>query len=135
MTCVLKYSGADRDYFLSTTTKTLRPYEYIVKSFECKTMKEANAKKLELYKTFAELGLIVDTSNITHLRTTNRDAFRIHLLNEYNVDMFNVERKMNEKYMEIESDSDSEDEMPTGPLTRQINSSSSSVLKLLARDK
>ena len=111
MTCILKYSGSDRDYFILTTKRPLKPYECIVHEISCKDQNDANQCKQNLYNEFVELGLIANTGNMTHLRTISRDAFRLHLLNKYKIDMMSIERKMNEKYMEMEETDSSDDEI------------------------
>ena len=116
MTCILKYSGEDRDYFLTVNDDKMKPYEYIVHRFHCENQSEAISKKIEIYKLFCKLGLIEDSTsspNTSHLRTINRDTFRMYILKEYGVDMVSIEKEMNLQYMSMmydESYSDDEGE-------------------------
>ena len=111
MDCILKYSGEDRDYFL-TVNQNLKSYEYIVHKFHCRSQSEANRKKAEIFKLFCKLGLIEDPTNganTSHLRTSNRDAFRMYILKEYGIDMVSIEREMNLRYMSMTEESSSDD--------------------------
>ena len=88
MSYILKYSGEDRDYFI-TSDLNLKPYEFIVHKFHCKNRSEVNTKMIELFNSFRKLGLIEDHTNgknTSHLQTTNRDMFRMFVLKEYGVD-------------------------------------------------
>lgn len=112
MDCILKYSGEDRDYFL-TTDPCIKPYEYIVHKFHCKDQPSAEIKKDEIFDMYLKLGLIIDRThglNKTHLVTTNRDIFRMYVLKEYKVDMVSIERKMNLMYMSVACDDSDEPE-------------------------
>ena len=111
MYCILKYSGGYRDYFL-TTSPNIKPYEYIVYKHLCKNITEANDLLNVMYNKFCSFGLVKNLNNInkSHLVTVNRDAFRMYILKEYNVDMMHIEQSMNEKYMNsINSDSSTGD--------------------------
>ena len=111
MDCILKYSGEDRDYFL-TIDPCIKPYEYIVHKFHCKDQPSAEIKKQEIFDMYLKLGLIIDRThglNKTHLTTTNRDIFRMYVLKEYKVDMVSVERKMNLTYMSTVACDDSDE--------------------------
>lgn len=110
MDCILKYSGEDRDYFL-TTDPCIKPYEYIVHKFHCKDQPSAEIKKQEIFDMYLKLGLIIDRThglNKTHLVTANRDMFRMYVLKEYKVDMVSIERKMNLMYMSAACDNSDE---------------------------
>lgn len=112
MDCILKYSGEDRDYFL-TIDPYIKPYEYIVHKFHCKDQPSAEIKKEEIFDMYLKLGLIIDRThglNKTHLVTTNRDIFRMYVLKEYKVDMVSIERKMNLMYMSAACDDSDEPE-------------------------
>ena len=117
MTFILKYSGADRDYFIETLNKPLKPYEFIVAKFECKN-EDIKQAKLDLFNTLVRRGLIRDSSNKNHLITCNRDDFRFYILNQYHHDMFSKEKQMNELYMSMESD-DSDNDESTDELVSQ----------------
>ena len=111
MEFVLKYSGEDRDYFISNNDN-IKPFEYVIHTFTCKDEPELKQKKIELFKSMVKRGLIVDNKhNYSHLRTINRDMFRLYILKEYKIDMVCIEKQMNEKYMTTYNSSDSDDEM------------------------
>ena len=124
MNYVLKYSGEDRDYFLSPKTH-LKPFEFVVHEFHCDSESDLKQNIHETFKSFVKRGLIYNDSNISHLRTVNRDVFRMFIMKEYNVDMINVERRMNELYMKTYISSSSDDEV-VGPDVNCLRVSSSS---------
>lgn len=106
MSFILKYSGEDRDYFLVSKTQ-LKVYEYLVHEFS-----NANENIEQIFKSYVKHGYVYNDANMSHLRTINRDIFRMFILKEYGVDMITIEKQMNEKYMEtyISSDDESSDE-------------------------
>ena len=120
MTFILKYSGADRDYFIETLNKPLKPYEFIVAKFECKN-EDIKQAKLDLFNTLVRRGLIRDSSNKNHLITCNRDDFRFYVLNQYHHDMFSKEKQMNELYMSMESDDSDNDESTDEPVSQNVS--------------
>lgn len=124
MNYVLKYSGEDRDYFLSPKAQ-LKPFEFVVHEFHCDSESDLKQNIHETFKSFVKRGLIYNDSNISHLRTVNRDVFRMFIMKEYDVDMINVERRMNELYMKTYISSSSDDEV-VGPDINCLRVSSSS---------
>lgn len=112
---IFKYSGEDRDYFL-TINDNPKPYEFIIGRFRCKNKDEAERKRKEMFDNLLKLGLIKIPPNIpksdintSHLITSNRDSFRMYVMKQFNVDMIAVEQKMNITYMsQVMSDSDDE---------------------------
>ena len=112
---IFKYSGEDRDYFLTINDKP-KPYEFVISRFRCKNKDEAERKRKELFDDLLKLGLIKippniskNDINISHLITSNRDTFRMYVMKQFNVDMIAVEQKMNITYMS-QAMSDSDDE-------------------------
>lgn len=112
---IFKYSGEDRDYFLTINDKP-QPYEFVISRFRCKNKYEAERKRKELFDNLLKLGLIKippniskNDVNISHLITSNRDMFRMYVMKQFNVDMIAVEQKMNIAYMS-QAMSDSDDE-------------------------
>lgn len=57
MSCIFKYSGKDKAYFL-TVDKTIKSYGFIISKFLCRNKSKARAKKTEIFKLFCELGYI-----------------------------------------------------------------------------
>lgn len=127
MELVMKYSGEDRDYFLSTNSN-LKPFEFLVHKFPSGSESEVKETNREIFKSLVKRGLIYNDKNMSHLRTVNRDSFRMFIMKEYGIDMINIEKQMNEKYMESYNSSDSDDdiELPKPlPQTHSFNSSDS----------
>lgn len=123
---IFKYSGEDRDYFLTINDK-IKPYEFIISRFRCKNKDEAERKRKELFDNMLKLGLIKippniskDDINISHLITSNRDAFRMYVMKQFNVDMIAIEQKMNITYMS-QAMSDSDDETSDDSDDEEIN--------------